>query len=883
MSIHHYRDFVIYTDYVKDGGTDPKDRPDRFLLRVFDSPVGEGERPEEVPVGDWDQLEAWQMGLAGRGFPRRDFENFTRRLGELILPPYARQLYERSLARLQEGDGLRIRLRLLRELAFLPWEYALVKLHEGEIVPGDLWSLDFRISIVRHEAIAVPAAPFRAGPTRRVIVAMASPEPYEIYKRLDLKKEQTAIKEKLRGVNGIEAEYHPDFDLESEAAGITQETIQETLRNDADIFHFSGHGVFRKEGGENGQPQGRGALVLADEHNQAEEVQAEILSGLLAKGRIRLVVLDACESGERDRFLQWSSVAMSMLRGGIPAVVAMQYSVYDDLAKLFAAKLYEDLVAGLAIDEAVAQARNAMYRAKPDDRDWGAPVLYLRNSGGNIFPPVTDEQARLEAERASERDATLSRATMNWARNEAPASPLQLRTLKLGGDSLSLSPLEAVLLLRSAVATDQDTGHWVRQFRRVGLAWLESLQKNAPHTDSAEKPGLAEKSLGLDYVSSHPPPKDTDRLAWSAVIHADPTTSQTAALTLLAADPENAFSKIRSAIHELKHAASRPRRRAMLLGALAEADEEAAKKLPQELEHFQDRFAVWQWRARKHIQRNRPQINRWLFGGALGAGLALAVYRAFLAVFNAQPMGIEFAINSYWGLIVGLGLVYGMIMAVPLRLLDFQESSPAPPLRRVRGLSILLGALGFCLANGFVAWMNGVGLSMVTFLRFLATAFLAGLGLSVGLMDQPQAGWNLGRVNWAKRLILTAALLAVVQLPVLVEAVTGADGSYILDNAEWIASSVVEPSESIGNKYSLYPALQALFDRNIPIETGRACFDGPAPAGPFVNCFEQWWSVLDAALVGVVLVVGITAGLHFPQTGLGAAWGKLKARLGLAG
>lgn len=879
MSIRNYRDFVIYTDSINDSKPDTKGRPGKFSLRIFDSPVGEGEHDEEVAVGDWDQLEKWRKNLADRQITRKDFERLTQRLGEIILPPYARQLYQSSLARLQEGDGLRIRLRLLQELAFLPWEYALVKLHDGEIVPEDHWALDFRISIVRHEAISVPAASFRASPNRRVIIAMASPEPYEKYPRLDLENEQTAIKGKLREINGVKAEYHPDFDLENDELGVTQDTIQKALRDSADIFHFSGHGIFR-DGGNQGQ--GHGALILADENNKAEEVQAEILSGLLAEGHIRLVVLDACESGERDRFLQWSSVAMALLRGGIPAVVAMQYSIYDDLTKLFATKLYEYLVAGLTIDEAVTQARKAIHREDPRQRDWGAPVLYLRNSGGNIFPPVTDEQARLEAEKISERDTALSEVLMRWVQMKAPANPLQLQTLKLGGDSLSLGPLDAVLLLHSAIETDQETAHWVRQLRRVGLKWLESIQKMSFLEPDGEI-GLAEKSLGLDFLSDNPSPKnEISPLAWIAAGHSNSATSQTAALALLAVQPDIVFSKIQEALLELKNNAFRRQRRAMLLGALAEADAEFAKHLPQKLDQYPDRAGVWWWRARKHIHRNHTQINRWIFGGAIGAGLALAIYRAFLAIFNAQPMGTEFAINSYWGFIIGLGLVYGMVLAVPLRLLDFQEHSAAS-IHPSRGLSILLGALGFCLANGFVAWLNGIGLSAGTFLRFLAAAFLAGLGLNLGLMDQPQAGWRLGKLNWGRRLILTSVLLALIQAPVLVEAMTGPDGTYILDNAQWLASSVIEPGEAISNKYSLYPALQAAFDQNIPIETGKACFDGSALAGLFVNCFEQWWSILDAALVGVVLVVGITVGLHFPQTGLGAAWRKLMTRLGLAG
>jgi hypothetical protein len=58
-----FRDFVIYTDYIDGAGKDAKGRPKRYSVRVFDSPVGEGEREEEIKVRDWNQLEKWLCWL----------------------------------------------------------------------------------------------------------------------------------------------------------------------------------------------------------------------------------------------------------------------------------------------------------------------------------------------------------------------------------------------------------------------------------------------------------------------------------------------------------------------------------------------------------------------------------------------------------------------------------------------------------------------------------------------------------------------------------------------------------------------------------------------------------------------------------------------------
>jgi len=820
MSILNYRDFIIYVDYAQ--GTNKSTRPGKFSLRVFDSPVGEGERDEEVTITNWKRLEGWRKSLADRAISPGDLEKFARRLGDLILPPYARGLYEQSLARLAEGDGLRVRLRLPDELALLPWEYALVKLHGGEITPEDYWALAFRISIVRHEAISIPAPPFRANPSRRVVVAMASPKPYQKYQKLNLGGEQRAIKSALDEMAGLQVEYHPDFDRKDQPVGATEDMILKAMQNYADIFHFSGHGIFKPR-------LGRGAIILSGPGNRGQEVRADLLGGLLAEGRVRLVVLDACETGERDMFLRWSSIATALLRGGIPAVVAMQFSIYDDLGKQFAEKLYKYLVAGLTIDEAVAQGRKAMYRKNPEQRDWGAPVLYLRNSGGNIFPPVTNEQARLEAEQTSMRDTTLGEVSMRWARNGALANPAQLEILEKGGDSLGLAPLDAVLLLRSAVESDQETAYWVAQLHKVGAQWLEQIQAKPRR---GEERGLAERHLGLGSALADQRPKGVSALTWSAVTNPDTRTGQTAALALLALQPEQAVAQIQNALRSVGHSAARRRRRAALLGSLAEADLSVAKGLPSELDNVQDRVAVWWWRARKHIRHNQSLISRWAVGGALGAGLALAIYRALLAVFNALPIGTEFAVNSYWGFIAGLGLVFGLVIAPPLLLQD----AGRPERGKARNpilLSMLLAALGFSLANALVVWMNGIGLTLPTFLRSLVTAFLVGIGLSLGLFRQPEAGWRLGPGGWLLRLGAAAALLAIAQLPVLCETALRADGRPWLGNGEWLAASIIEPRQALVDIYRLYPFLDTLFSQGASAGAGQCCFASASAAGPF--------------------------------------------------
>ncbi|MGB7539436.1 MAG: CHAT domain-containing protein [Anaerolineales bacterium] len=742
MPIHNYQDFVIYTGAIANAGTDRKRRPKRFSLRVFDSPVGEGERDETIDVPDWNELETCRTALAGHRIPAKDFQAFARRLGKMILPEYARGLYYGSLSKIEEeNNGLRIRLYLLPALACLPWEYALVQLHEGEATAQDFWGQDHRISIVRHEMIAVPAPPFRSTPQRRVIFAMASP-PDAKYPPLNLRDEQKGIKEALNSVRGIEAEYHPDYAKEPRSTGTTVEAVEEALQNPADIFHFSGHGDYREaEPAAWGGRPGRGILVFDSGLHSAREVRADVISGVLAEGQVRLVVLDACETGQRDMFQRWSSVAMALLKKGIPAVVAMQFSIRDDTAQAFSKRIYEELVAGRTIDEAVAKGRLAISRIDGKMLDWGSPVLYMRNSGGIIFPPVTDARVRREAEESSQRESTLNETVMGWTRKGMFASADQLELLEQGGNSLNFAPPEAVLLLRSALVAGRETGYWVEQLRRVGGKWLEDISA-APLPQKEKGITLAHKCLGLDGRILPPPPQGISALAWAAVRHPDPMTSQTAALALLAQRNGQAIAEIQNALRGIAGGVRR-RRRAMLVGALAESDPEIDKELPRIVDNLQDRCAVWGWRARKHLRANRPKIFRWTFGGALGGGLALALLRGISAFFSTHLPGPEFAIYSYWGFIAGWGLLLGTMLAAPLLLQDYGKLKPEN-WRRTAILAVFLGAAGFCLASTLTMLMNSYSFSLERMLRMIGTSFLVGGGLSLGLIGLPDAGMKLG-------------------------------------------------------------------------------------------------------------------------------------------
>jgi hypothetical protein len=397
MIIRQYRDFILVADDVEPG---PDDSPGKATITVFDSPVGQGEKKEKVPVPDVRQMVRW-LEIRNLDENLEQQIKLGEALAEVLLPPYARRLFAESLAHLQADEGLRLRLRLDERLVDLPWEYSYISDAPGAKTANGFLALDPRISIARHEALAVPGDWFEAPTRRRVLVAMASPKPYEKYRKLaHLPKEQQAIQQALAGVAGVDAVFVPVYQsgANGEVPGATIRQLAGALMERTDVFHFSGHGEFVQG---ITADEGRGTLIFSDAKNEAFPVSGESLAELLKSKGVRLVILGACEGGRRDGQNVWSGVAAALLRIGIPAVVAMQFTIDDKLAAAFVGAFYRALVAGFTVDEAVASGRAAIrleaLEGKKNIRDWGVPVLYLRSPGGAVFKPIQNQQAVQQA------------------------------------------------------------------------------------------------------------------------------------------------------------------------------------------------------------------------------------------------------------------------------------------------------------------------------------------------------------------------------------------------------------------------------------------------------------------------------------------------------
>lgn len=391
-----YQDMTIEISDAATRTADDK-RIGTFTVRVLTSPVGEMTASDAVTVEyDDKDLQSTLGKLDRRELDTDGLTALGRTLAALLLPITAkdgttsiREFFARSLVKLGPDTGLRVRLRLLPELAVIPWEYAYVERAGGNGMDGFL-ALDPRIAIVRHEMLAAPVAEPALSGDIKVVTALAQAEGLP---ELKLDEEMKLLNEALRGLDGIRVE---------PCRNATLSKLQPFLPG-AGVFHFAGHGDFtRQMGARPGTYTGVGFLAFGDERIDAEQM------GINLRGQgIRLAVLAGCHTGRRAGVSVWSGIAPALVKMEIPAVVANQYTITDKCAVAFSHQFYQALAGGLSIERAVSAGRIAAYNADKTGRDWGVPLLYLRAADGQLFSGATDPTARERCKKAAEADVAI--------------------------------------------------------------------------------------------------------------------------------------------------------------------------------------------------------------------------------------------------------------------------------------------------------------------------------------------------------------------------------------------------------------------------------------------------------------------------------------------
>ena len=148
-------------------------------------------------------------------------------------------------------------------------------------------------------------------------------------------------------------------------------------------------------------------------------------------------MLNACEGARDGKFDALSSTAATLVLGGLPAVLAMQYGITDSAAVEFARTFYGALADNLPVDAAVADARNAINLHDQYSLEWGTPVLFMRTTDGQLFT-MEDAKDKKTGRQEDERDKAKAEvdkdAPQSGSRNMQHASRLAPPALPKVGD-----------------------------------------------------------------------------------------------------------------------------------------------------------------------------------------------------------------------------------------------------------------------------------------------------------------------------------------------------------------------------------------------------------------------------------------------------------------
>lgn len=309
---------------------------------------------------------------AGSHTLERSVREFGESLYGAVLRNGVRDAFQqaRGIAK-HRKQPLRVELRIdSPTLAALPWEFLYDRSNDDYLA--------LAASVTRYQEQLEPVTPLLVPPPLRVLGVVASPDGSAA---LDVGKERANLEKAIGplGSDRVNLTW-----MEGQSADDLRNTLYERSWH---VLHFVGHGGFDEE-------EDEGFLELTDAEGRPDRLFASRLGRYLEDSQsLRLVVLNACESG-RTGLDTLSGTAATIMRAGVPAVVAMQYEISDPGAITFAKSFYQGLATGRTLDRAVTAARGAMKDANRDTLEWGTPVLYLRSEGARIFdvtptaPPI---------------------------------------------------------------------------------------------------------------------------------------------------------------------------------------------------------------------------------------------------------------------------------------------------------------------------------------------------------------------------------------------------------------------------------------------------------------------------------------------------------------
>lgn len=134
-------------------------------------------------------------------------------------------------------------------------------------------------------------------------------------------------------------------------------------------------------------------LCFCNDDGSNRFIDTQSLRDLLLSSDVRLAVFSACETAtlceenvhrQQRKVAVDATLATALVTSQIPAVVAMPFSLQDDLSPTFMYHFYEALADGRTLEEGLSRARQALLPMQ--QKGWFIPVLYRHVVEGEEGP-----------------------------------------------------------------------------------------------------------------------------------------------------------------------------------------------------------------------------------------------------------------------------------------------------------------------------------------------------------------------------------------------------------------------------------------------------------------------------------------------------------------
>jgi|GEM_PF-258765 tetratricopeptide (TPR) repeat protein len=398
---------------------------DRVEVRLAGDDSGSLEFSNPLTESDRDDMRWYLETYGARSIGDPDDDQATRvrkklpRIGKALFDAvFSDRAAQRLFNDFQDSDGTDRQLTISADhadLLSLPWEL----LHDSATGGAFLFREHPAVSIRRRLPGATggrTSYTVKSKDTLRLLFVVSRPEESGF---LDPRADPQAVMDALdaEAPGRVECEFLRPATIDALNDRLSNESLPP-----ADIVHFDGHGVFdadgriadsqrknevgdrddvrdrtREAGGDDdSDPAGMGYLLFEDADGKRDLVSAELFAQNLHRRKVALVILSACQSamveGQADPL---AMVAARLTAAGIPAVLAMTYSVLVHTTRTLFGEFYRHLARGRRMGESLDQARACLQnhpqkyevqrgqqRQMLELHDWFVPVLY--QSGDDV-------------------------------------------------------------------------------------------------------------------------------------------------------------------------------------------------------------------------------------------------------------------------------------------------------------------------------------------------------------------------------------------------------------------------------------------------------------------------------------------------------------------